>query len=111
MSYREKTPIVVSILKRKLKPGKTFEDFQIAHLPGANAKKMNLVTRLIFWRANYRIEKLGDVCDNIGAPVIAFVASDNDYGGKGPEHQQAKLARVTPEMSQALKAMLNKDDD
>ena len=48
MSYREKTPIVVSILKRKLKPGKTFEDFQIAHLPGANAKKMNLVTRLIF---------------------------------------------------------------
>jgi hypothetical protein len=40
-----------------------------------------------------------------------FVASDNDYGGKGLEHQQAKLARVTPEMSQALKAMLNKDDD
>ena len=58
-----------------------------------------------------RIEKLDDICDKIGAPVIAFVASDNDYGGKGLEHQQAKLARVTPEMSQALKAMLNNDDD
>lgn len=33
MSYREKTPTVLSILARKLKPGKTFEDFQKAHVP------------------------------------------------------------------------------
>ena len=39
MSYKEKTPAVISILKRKLKPGKTFEDFQQAHLPGDGAKK------------------------------------------------------------------------
>lgn len=39
MSYRSKTPTVISILQRKLKPGKTFEDFQAAHIPGGEAKK------------------------------------------------------------------------
>jgi hypothetical protein len=39
MSYRDKTPSVISILQRKLKPGKTFEDFQSAHVPGENPRK------------------------------------------------------------------------
>ncbi len=39
MTYREKTPTIVSILQRRLKPGKTFEDFQKAHLPSDDAKK------------------------------------------------------------------------
>ncbi|MEM0967314.1 MAG: hypothetical protein AAGJ81_14300 [Verrucomicrobiota bacterium] len=33
MSYREKTPTVVSILTRRLKDGYTFDDFQKAHVP------------------------------------------------------------------------------
>jgi hypothetical protein len=39
MSYREKTPQVISILTRKLKPGKTFQDFQKAHIPPGEATK------------------------------------------------------------------------
>lgn len=39
MSYREKTPQIISILTRKLKPGKTFEDFQQAHLPPGEVTK------------------------------------------------------------------------
>lgn len=42
MSYREKTPTIISILTRKLKPGKTFEDFQQAHLPAEQAEKNEL---------------------------------------------------------------------
>lgn len=39
MSYREKTPQVISILTRKLKPGKTFQDFQKAHTPPGKTTK------------------------------------------------------------------------
>ena len=39
MSYRDKTPQILSILTRKLKPGKSFEDFQKAHLPPGKAEK------------------------------------------------------------------------
>jgi hypothetical protein len=39
MSYRDKTPQVLSVLTRKLRPGKTFEDFQNAHLPLGKVEK------------------------------------------------------------------------
>jgi hypothetical protein len=39
MSYRDKTPQILSILTRKLKPGKSFEDFQKAHLPPGKTEK------------------------------------------------------------------------
>ena len=39
MTYRDKTPTVLSILTRKLKPGKSFEDFQKAHVPVGVSKK------------------------------------------------------------------------
>lgn len=39
MSYREKTPQILSILTRKLKPGKTFSDFAKAHLPPGRVKE------------------------------------------------------------------------
>ena len=39
MSYRDKTPQILSILTRKLKPGKSFEDFQKAHLPPGETEK------------------------------------------------------------------------
>ena len=39
MSYRDKTPQVISILTRKLKPGKTFNDFAKAHLPPGEVKE------------------------------------------------------------------------
>jgi hypothetical protein len=56
MSYREQTPQIISILMRKLKPGKTFEDFQKAHLPpgpatqtefGYDAEYFNTPARVI----------------------------------------------------------------
>ncbi len=39
MSFKEKTPQIISILTRKLKPGKTFKDFQEAHLPPGECRK------------------------------------------------------------------------
>lgn len=33
MNYRSDTPQIISIIRRKLKAGKTFEDFQKAHCP------------------------------------------------------------------------------
>ncbi len=39
MNYRQQTPTLISILTRKLKPGKTFEDFQKAHLPPGQIDK------------------------------------------------------------------------
>ena len=42
MSYKENTPQIISVLTRKLKPGKTFADFQQAHLPPGAAKKTEL---------------------------------------------------------------------
>lgn len=148
MSYREKTPTVISILQRRLKPGKTFEDFQAAHVPGDNAKKhafgyevdfFGVPTRVINAvstedpsviysiglsygdiadifseavsksqedaKAGRRGDKLDAICDDIAPPVIAFVGSDNDYGGKGEDYEQAPLAKVTPEMTAAVKKM------
>ena len=150
MSYRAKTPTVVSILKRKLKPGKKFEDFQQAHIPGDHATKnafgyevdfFGFPTRVInavsaedpsivysiglsyggvediFKEATQksqedaeperRGEKLDQVCDDVALPVIAFVASDNDYGGSGADYTQSQLAEVTPEISKAIRKMLS----
>lgn len=56
MSYRDKTPQILSILTRRLKPGKTFNDFAKAHLPpgkvkegkfGYNVEYFNHPTRVI----------------------------------------------------------------
>ena len=63
MSYRNKTPNVISILKRRLKPGKTFEDFQQAHVPTDNAQQ----------------HEFGYVCDFFGVPtrVINAVSAED----------------------------------
>lgn len=150
MTYRDKTPCVISLLQRKLKPGKTFEDFQKAHVPGNNAKKkpfgyevdfFGVPTRVInavsaedpnvifsiglsygdidkiFGEATKKSEEdsgpgkrgelLDEICDDMCPPKIALVASDNDYGGKGLDYKQTPLAKVTPEMTQAVKQILN----
>lgn len=154
MSYREKTPAVVSILKRRLKPGKTFEDFQEAHLPGGDAQKKKLGYEVDFFGVPTRVinavsaedptviysiglsygdiakifseatskskeesapgqrgDKLDEVCDDMALPVIAFVGADNDYGGKGLDYEQAPLPKVTPEITAAVKKMLNPEGE
>ena len=151
MSYRDKTPTVVSILTRKLHPGKTFEDFQEAHVPvgeadktefGYDTKFFGVPTRVInavsaedpniiysiglsygtidkiFLEAQKamaeeskpgkRSDRLDEVCSDVNEPVIAFVGADNNYGGKDPEYKQAPLAQVTPEVTQAIKALKEK---
>lgn len=55
MSYREKTPQVVSILTRKLKPGKTFEDFQKAHTPPGEPKVHALGTDVEYFSLPTRV--------------------------------------------------------
>lgn len=150
MSYRSKTPTVISILQRKLKPGKSFEDFQEAHLPNQPAVKnefgyeveafgvptcvINAVSaedpsviysigmsygslEAIFEAAmtqgkedegeEGRGDKLDEVCDDMAPPAIAFVGSDNDYGGKDPEYKQSPLVEVTPEITAGIKKMLS----
>lgn len=147
MSYREKTPTVISIFQRKLKPGKTFEDFQQAHLPpsgevkkrecGYEVEFFGVPTRVInavsaedptivysiglsygevseiFSEAmnkskedqkpGQRKEQLEAICEEIFPLIIAFVYSDNDYGGEGLDYQQAPLAQVTPEVTEVMK--------
>lgn len=150
MSYRDKTPTVISILQRRLKPGKTFEDFQKAHVPGENANKNEFGYEIDFFGVPTRVinaisvedtnviysiglsygdvaeifkeaiakskedsqpgkrgDKLDEICDDMAPPVIAFVGSDNDYGGKGLEYKQTPLAKVTPEITKAVKEMMS----
>lgn len=151
MSYREKTPAVVSILKRKLKPGKTIEDFQIAHVPGDNPKSIDFGYEVDFFgvptrvinavsaedpsiiysiglsygsidkifteaakksqddaKPGHRSDKLDNICDDLSLPIIAFVSSDNNYGGSGDDYQQTPIEKVTPEISDLVKKMLKK---
>ena len=151
MSYRNKTPTVISILQRRLKAGKTFDDFQNAHVPGQNATKNEFGYEIEFFgvptrvinavsvkdpniiysiglsyghvsqifseaiakskedsKKNKRGDKLNEICDDIAPPVIAFVGSDNDYGGKALGYEQLPLAKVTPEITAALKKMQKK---
>jgi hypothetical protein len=150
-NYRIKTPTVISILTRKLKPNKTFEDFQEAHVPhgevektdfGCNVSFFGVPTRVInaiscedpsiiysiglsygtiediFSEANKamkedsqpgrRGEKLDEICDDLTDPVVAFVASDNNYGGKDPLYEQTPLAQVTPEITDVIKKLKEK---
>ncbi len=150
MTYREKTPTVLSILTRRLKPGKTFEDFQKSHIPAGKAEKtefgydvdfFGVPTRVInavstddpkiiysiglsygdisdiFAQATKKMteegqpgerrDKLDEICDDIAKPVIAFVGSDNNYGGKDPHFAQGPLAQVTTEITVAVKALKN----
>lgn len=52
-----------------------------------------------------RGDNLDEVCDDVTGPVIAFVGADNNYGGKDPEYEQTPLAKVTPEITNAIKMM------
>lgn len=55
MTYREKTPQILSVLTRKLKPGKTFEDFQKAHLPPGKAIKTEFGYDVDYFKAPTRV--------------------------------------------------------
>jgi PhnB protein len=55
MSYRDKTPQTISILTRKLKPGKTFADFQQAHLPPGETKKTQFGYDVNYFNAPTRV--------------------------------------------------------
>ncbi|ETO92491.1 hypothetical protein [Legionella oakridgensis] len=63
MSYREKTPQIISILTRKLKPGKTVEDFQKAHLPPGNAKETEFGYDVDYFHAPTRVIHAVSVAD------------------------------------------------
>ena len=54
MTYREKTPTMLSILTRKLKPGKSFEDFKRAHVPVGDSKKTEFGYDIDFFRVFLR---------------------------------------------------------
>jgi hypothetical protein len=58
-----------------------------------------------------RQDKLAAICDHMAPPAIAFVGSDNDYGGQGLDHEQAPLAKVTPEITKAVTEMMNQKPD
>ena len=55
MTYRENTPQILSILTRKLKPGKTFEDFQKAHLPPGNVTMTEFGYDVDYFKAPIRV--------------------------------------------------------
>ena len=55
MTYREKSPQMLSVLTRKLKPGKTFEDFQKAHLPPGNTSETEYGYDVEYFNAPTRV--------------------------------------------------------
>ena len=55
MSYRDKTPQIISVLTRKLKPGKTVEDFQTAHLPPGDATRTEFGHDVDYFEAPPRV--------------------------------------------------------
>lgn len=58
-----------------------------------------------------RGDKLDEVCQDLAEPVIAFVGSDNNYGGADPKYEQKPLEKVTPEITQAIKNMKSQKKD
>lgn len=147
-----KAPTVVSITKRKLRPGFSFQDFQNAHLPkgdaqrtqvGVNVKFFDLPVRVInavsaedptmiysislnygkveeiFQDVMNKIEidrehrekKLSEVAEEIEGNTVAFVLSDNEYGGQLDQldSAQEEFFEITNEIVTQIKHM-KKDD-
>lgn len=121
MSYREKTPTVISILTRKLKPGKTFSDFQKAHIPSGNVEKtefgydveyFNVPTRVINAVSAedpsviYSIGlSYGDISE-IFSEAMAKSKEDSKSGNRGD-----KLDEVCDDLTEPVIAFVGADNN
>ncbi|MDP3558859.1 MAG: hypothetical protein Q8R79_00730 [Legionellaceae bacterium] len=63
MNHWKKTPQILSILTRKLKPGKTFEDFQQAHLPPGKTQKTEFGYQVDYFNTPTRVINAVSVTD------------------------------------------------
>lgn len=76
MSDWNKTPQIISILTRKLKPGQTFEDFQQAHLPPGEAKKTEFGYQVSYFNAPTRVINTVSAIDPTMIVTISFSYGD-----------------------------------
>lgn len=121
MSYREKTPTVLSILQRKLKPGKTFEDFQKTHIPGDSATKNEFGYQTDFFDVPTRVINAVSVDDpsivySIGlsygtvAEIFKAAAAGSDKDRKeGARSDQ--LDEICDDIAQPIIAFVGADND
>lgn len=89
MTYRDQTPQILSVLTRKLKPGKTFEDFQNAHLPPGKTVKTEFGYDVDYFKAPTRVINAVSAAD----PSI-IVSIGLTYGD--PEQVLQEIASKVP---------------
>lgn len=121
MSYRDKTPTVISILTRKLKPGKTFADFQSAHIPSGKVEKtefgcdvdyFNIPTRVI----NAVSAEDPDVIYSIGlsygniSDIFAEAMARSQEDGQ-PGNRSDKLDEVCDDLAEPIIAFVGADNN
>ena len=106
MSYREQTPQLLSILIRKLKPGKTFEDFQQAHLPPGKATKTEFGYDVDYFTAPTRVIDAVSAADPSMIVSIGLSYGDagvilKEVGNKIPfeKERHDKIAEVADKIS------------
>ncbi len=98
MSYRDKTPQIISILTRRLKPGKTFEDFQQAHLPPGKCTPTELGYDVDYFPIPTRVLNMISLTD----PSI-IVSVGLSYGATSEEIFKAVQEKMPIEHERAKK--------
>ena len=107
MTYKDKAPQVISILTRKLKPGKTFKDFEKAHLPPVKATKTNTGYDAKYFDHPVRVLNMVSTLDpsiiisigmNYGDPKKIFEEVQGKLGSEKLRHDKiAEVADVIAE--------------
>lgn len=121
MSYRDKTPTVISILTRKLKPGKTFLDFQRAHIPSGEAEKTEFGYDVEYFKVPTRVINAvsaedpsviysiglsyGDI-SKIFSEAMAKLNEDSKSGNRGD-----KLDEVCDDLAEPIIAFVGADNN
>ncbi len=98
MSYRDRTPQIISILTRRLKPGKTFEDFQQAHLPPGKCTPTEFGYNVDYFPIPTRVLNMISLTD----PSI-IVSVGLSYGASSEEIFKAVQEKMPVEHERAKK--------
>ena len=118
MTYRDQTPQIVSVLLRKLKHGKTFDDFQQAHLPPGKTVKRELGYDVDYFKAPTRVINAVSVEDptmivSIGLTYGEPGAVLEEVMSKLPieKERHDKIAKVADKMDKSFIAFVASDNN
>ena len=118
MNHWDKTPQIISILTRKLKPGQTFEDFQQAHLPPGDAQKTEFGYNVNYFNAPTRVIDAVSASDPSIIVSIGLTYGDpqailNEVKEKLPLEQERakKIAQVADKVGQSMVYFVASDNN